>query len=127
MYGSRMEPGDIRDEDLERSADQAAEMLAWIETAKDEVDEIVGVGAGESGHVKATAAADGKVLAVTFEPRALRLDSRTLAAEVLSAVQEAQGDAERQTHELMRVALPGFDPVETQAQLDRVLRAPLDG
>ncbi|MBB4937757.1 DNA-binding protein YbaB [Streptosporangium album] len=117
-----MNPDDIRVEEFEQARDRAEKMLAWIEGAQSEIDEIVGVGEGASDRIKVTTAANGKVLDVVFEPRALRLDSRTLAEEVLSAVKQARSDAERKIQDLMRESLDGFDPVETQARFDRMLK-----
>ncbi|WP_406312320.1 YbaB/EbfC family nucleoid-associated protein [Streptosporangium sp. NBC_01639] len=115
-----MDSGYVPDEDLEQTARQADAMVAWLEGAQAGMDEIVGVGEGASGQVRAEVAADGKVLDVTFGPRSLRLDSATLAEEVLSAVQQAQRDAGRKADDLMREALDGFDPAEARATLDRI-------
>lgn len=121
MYGPRMDPGDIRADDLTRASSHAEKILAWVERAQDDLNEITGTGTGASGQITATVEATGKVLDVAFTPRALRLDSRTLAEEVLSAVRQAQHDAERKTRDLMREALDGFDPVEAQARFNRLL------
>ncbi|MER6944200.1 YbaB/EbfC family nucleoid-associated protein [Nonomuraea sp. NPDC000554] len=123
MYGSFTDPDGHRDQDRDQDLGQAEKTLAWIEQAQDELDRITGVGEAASGQIRAVVAADGKVLDVTFAPQALRLDSGTLAEETLSAVRQAQFDAERQTHDLMGEALDGFDPVEAQARFDHVLKA----
>ncbi|TMR21684.1 YbaB/EbfC family nucleoid-associated protein [Nonomuraea turkmeniaca] len=116
-----MDPTDIRDRDLDEIGRQGERMLGWLETAQEELDKIVGVGQGPSGQVKAAVDPNGRVLEVTFGPRALRLDSRTLAEEVLAAVRLGREESERQARELMREALPGFDPAEANAQLGRLL------
>ncbi|MEV7011185.1 YbaB/EbfC family nucleoid-associated protein [Streptosporangium sp. NPDC051022] len=121
MYGSRINPADIREEDLVRADAQADRTLAWIEEAQADLDKVVGVGEGASGQVRVEVTADGRVLGVVFEPRAMRLDSRTLAEEVLSAVARARGDAAGQVDRLMREGLPGFDPAEAAAQFERLL------
>lgn len=111
--------GGIQGEDAERAGRQADEIRAWIEEARAEVDEVVGVGEAASGQVKAEVAADGKVLDVRFGPRALRLDSETLAEAVHSAVGHAQRDAAEKVGALMRQGL-GFDPAETRSVLARI-------
>ncbi|GAA3078379.1 YbaB/EbfC family nucleoid-associated protein [Streptosporangium carneum] len=124
MYGSRINPADIREEDLVRADEQADRVLAWIEEAQAGLDEVTGTGEGASGQVTARVTAEGRVLDVAFGPRAMRLDSRTLAEEVVSAVARARLDAARQTDELMREGLPGFDPVEAAAQFEGLLDTP---
>lgn len=111
--------GGIQRGDPEGAGRKAAEIRAWIEEAQAEVDEIVGVGEAASGQVKVEVAADGKVLDVTFGRRSLRLDSKTLAEAVQSAVGDAQRDAVEKVGALMREGL-GFDPAEAQAVLARV-------
>ncbi|GAA2410037.1 YbaB/EbfC family nucleoid-associated protein [Nonomuraea africana] len=121
MYGPHIDPANIRDQDLDEAARQGERMLAWLETAQEELDAIVGTGEGPSGQVKATVNPNGHVLGVTYGPRALRLGSLDLAEETLAAVRAACADAERQTHDLMREALPGYDPAEASAEFERLL------
>ncbi|MFF0307135.1 YbaB/EbfC family nucleoid-associated protein [Streptosporangium sp. NPDC004379] len=121
MDDFRVDPGNIRDEDLDEELRRSQRMMAWIEEAQNELDEVVGTGEGPSGHVRASVGPDGTVLEVVFDPRALRLDSRTLAEEVLAAVGEARSDAERRIHELMREGLDGFDPVQARARFEQVM------
>ncbi|MEU7892899.1 YbaB/EbfC family nucleoid-associated protein [Nonomuraea sp. NPDC049152] len=116
-----MDPGNIRDEDLEEAAQHAERIREWMEEAQSELDEIVGVGEGAAGQVQVTVSVQGRVQEVVFEPRAKRLDSKTLAEEVLVAVEQAQRDAGRQAHNLMRDGLEGVDPAEAQSQFDRLL------
>ncbi|MEU7693525.1 YbaB/EbfC family nucleoid-associated protein [Microbispora hainanensis] len=126
MYGSRMNPADIREEDLARAEEQAERVHAWAERARADLEEITGTGEAASGQVTATVSAEGMVLDVTFGPRAMRLDSRTLAEEVRAAVSRARLDAARRTRELIRDGLPGFDPDEAAAQFERLLDVPWD-
>ncbi|MGP3958228.1 YbaB/EbfC family nucleoid-associated protein [Nonomuraea sp. 3N208] len=120
-----MDPADIKTGQLDELGRQGERMLAWLETAQEELDKIVGIGQGRSGQVKAAVDPNGRVLEVTFGPRALRLDSKTLAEEVLAAVRLGREESERQVHDLMREALPGYDPAEGNARLGRLLD--LDG
>ncbi len=124
MYGSRINPADIREEDLVRADDQADRVSAWIEETQAGLDEVIGTGEGASGQITVRVTAGGRVLDVVFGPRAMRLDSRTLAEEVLSAVARARLDVTRQVEQLMRDGLPGFDPAEAAAQFERLLNTP---
>ncbi|WP_433431093.1 YbaB/EbfC family nucleoid-associated protein [Nonomuraea sp. CA-141351] len=126
MFGPRRDPADISHEDLARDERQADGILAWIERARAGVEAVTGTGEAASGQVIAIVAADGKVLDVTIRQRAMRLDSRTLAEEVLAALQQAGLDAARKTEELIREALPGFDPAAATAQLERLAGTPWD-
>lgn len=121
VYGPHIDPAAIGDADLDESARQAERIMTWLETAQDELDAIAGTGEGPSGHVRATVDASGRVLDVGYDRRALRLGSVELAEETLAAVRAACADAERQTHDLMREALPGYDPVEANAEFERLL------
>ncbi|MGR6913817.1 YbaB/EbfC family nucleoid-associated protein [[Actinomadura] parvosata] len=120
MFG-RIDPADLRDQDIDEAAGRGERMLAWLESAREELDKVIGTGEGPSGQVKATVDANGLVLDVVYGPRALRLSSHELADETLAAVGAAAADAERQTHDLMREALPGYDPAAAQAELERLL------
>ena len=126
MYGSRMNPADIREEDLAGAEERAERLRAWAEGARAGLDEITGTGEAASGQVTATVSAEGLVLDVTFGPRASRLDSRTLAEEVRAAVSRARLDAARRTRELIREDLPWFDPDEATAEFERLLDTPWD-
>ncbi|HEX4812812.1 MAG TPA: YbaB/EbfC family nucleoid-associated protein [Nonomuraea sp.] len=124
MYAHGMDPADLTDltdGDLEEIGRQGERMLAWVESAQEEIGRIAATGESASGQVRATVDPNGRVLDVAFGPRALRLDSRTLAEEVLEAVRVGREEAERQAYELMRAALPGFDPAAATSQLHRLL------
>jgi DNA-binding protein YbaB len=121
VYGRQIDPANITDQDLDEAARQGERMLAWLETAQEELDKIVGIAESPSGQVKATVDSNGRVLDIVYGPRSLRLGSAELAEETLTAVRAACADAERQTHDLMREALPGYDPVEATAEFERLL------
>ncbi|MEU4508682.1 YbaB/EbfC family nucleoid-associated protein [Nonomuraea wenchangensis] len=123
------DPANWREEDLEQEADKAAKILAWVADGQRELDEITGTGEAADGQVKATAAVDGSVRDIVITPRAMRLDSRTLAEQLTLAVGRAQDDAERQSRQLMADALGdllpdgGLDPRAFEEQLGRLLRS----
>ncbi|SEG98237.1 Conserved DNA-binding protein YbaB [Nonomuraea solani] len=121
MHGQRFDPADITEQGIDEVARQGERVLAWLETAQADLDQIVGAGEAAAGQVKATVDVNGRVLDVTYGSRALRVDSRELAAQTLAAVAAACADAQRQTHDLMREAMPGFDPVAATQEFQRLL------
>ncbi|MFG1704215.1 YbaB/EbfC family nucleoid-associated protein [Nonomuraea sp. M3C6] len=121
VYDSRMDPADIRDEDISRAEDEADRIETWINRARADLDELKGTGESPSGTVTATVAANGRVLDVAIAPRAMRLDSQTLSEEVLAAVAQAGQDVTRRTEELIREGLPGFDPAAATARMERIM------
>ncbi|GAA4914796.1 DNA-binding protein YbaB [Nonomuraea thailandensis] len=121
MFGAHLDPANIRDEDLDEAARHGERMLAWLETAREELDQVVGAGESPSGLVRARVDANGRVIDVTYGPGAPRMGSLELADETLAAVHAAGADAERRTHDLMREALPGYDPVAARAELESLL------
>ncbi|MDH2427931.1 YbaB/EbfC family nucleoid-associated protein [Sphaerisporangium sp. TRM90804] len=129
MNGFDPNPAHWRDGDLELDAERAAKILAWVEDGQHEVDAIIGVGEAGDGQVKVTTTAEGRVREVTLAPRAMRLDSESLADELLLAVRRAQDDAENATRRLMQDALgdvlpPGaLDPAAVEEQIGRLLRS----
>ncbi|QYC45531.1 hypothetical protein Nocox_39940 [Nonomuraea coxensis DSM 45129] len=123
------DPANWREADLERDAEQAAKILAWMDDGQRELDEIIGAGEAADGQVKATAAVDGTVREIVITPRAMRLDSRSLAEQLMLAVTRAQDDAERQSRRLMADALGdllpdgGLDLPAFEERLGRLLRS----
>ncbi|MBB5082225.1 YbaB/EbfC family nucleoid-associated protein [Nonomuraea endophytica] len=123
MLGPDIDPANISERELDEAAGRAERMLAWLESAQEELQAVTGAGEGPSGHVRVTVDADGLVLDVRYDRQALKLGSQDLADETLAAVRSAAADARRRTHDLMREAIPGFDPAQTQSELERLLRA----
>ncbi|MDF5756042.1 YbaB/EbfC family nucleoid-associated protein [Spongiactinospora sp. TRM90649] len=108
--------------DVLQAARDAETVLSRVAPAQAEIDEITGTGAGPSGSVSATVDARGRVLGVEFAPRALRLDSRTLAEETITAVRAARADADRRSEAVLHDAL-GVDPAELRAAYGGLLDA----
>ncbi|WP_327589518.1 YbaB/EbfC family nucleoid-associated protein [Nonomuraea sp. NBC_00507] len=121
MYGQQFDPADITDQHIDDVARQGERVLAWLETAQADLDQIVGAGETTEGQVKATVDVNGRVLEITYGPRVTRLSSQELAEQTLLTVRAAHADAQRQTHDLMREAMPDFDPVEANEQFQRLL------
>jgi len=125
MFRPDFDPGSVRPQDVDRVAEQGVRVRELLAESEEQALEIVGAGAGDHGHVRATAAADGRVLEVTLGPRAVREGSHALAEEILLAVRRAQEDAQRQADDLVRESLrkvfPGADPAALRERLSRIL------
>lgn len=121
MLWPDIDPTNISETQLDEAARRGERMLAWLESAQEELRAVTGTGEGPSRQVKVSVDADGRVLDVRYGPRALRLGSKDLAGETLAAVRAACADAERRTHDLMREAFQDYDPARTQAELERLL------
>ena len=121
MFGSRMDPGDIRDDDLAAATRRADDLRAWSDEAQDRIDEITGIGEAASGKIKVTVDANGRVLDTCLEPRALRLGSQALSEHLVECVRLARRDAERKVYDLMREAFDDFDPVAARTVIERLI------
>ncbi|MEV4113735.1 YbaB/EbfC family nucleoid-associated protein [Nonomuraea sp. NPDC049695] len=121
MYGQQFDPAIITDQHIDDVVRQGERVLAWLETAQADLDQIVGAGETAEGQVKVVVDVNGLVLGVTYGPRVTRLSSQELAEQTLVAVRAACADAQRQVHDLMREAMPDFDPVEANEQFQRLL------
>ncbi|WP_049563252.1 YbaB/EbfC family nucleoid-associated protein [Nonomuraea sp. SBT364] len=124
MFGFDLNPGDIRPQDVDRIDEQDARVQELLAEGEERLGEIVGAG---GDRVRATAAADGRVLKVTLDARAVRDGSQALAEEILLAVRQARQDAQRQADDLLRSAFeqafPGraLDPVAVRERLGSLL------
>ncbi|GAA0925109.1 YbaB/EbfC family nucleoid-associated protein [Nonomuraea longicatena] len=121
MYQHNFDPADIREQDLEEVARQQRQLESWLATATEDLEKIVGTAERASGRIKASVDLDGRVLDVAYGPQALRLSRHELAEETLAAVRDACTDAERQVSDLMRAAIPGYDPAEAAAHFGQIL------
>ncbi|MFC6082704.1 YbaB/EbfC family nucleoid-associated protein [Sphaerisporangium aureirubrum] len=123
------DPANWREGDLERDAEHAARITAWIEEGQADLEEVVGEGDAADGQVTVTTTSGGRVRDVTVTPRAMRLDSRTLAEEIMAAVGRAQDDADRKCTRLVNEALGGilpaeeFEPGAIEERFTRVLKS----
>ncbi|MGW0203541.1 YbaB/EbfC family nucleoid-associated protein [Nonomuraea sp. NPDC003201] len=107
--------------DVDGPAREGTQMLAALEAAQEDLDKIVGTAKGRSGHVEASVNPEGRVLNLSFAPRALRMSSQDLAEEVVATLALASADAERQVNALLREALPGYDPEQAAADFERLI------
>ncbi|WP_182898769.1 YbaB/EbfC family nucleoid-associated protein [Microbispora sp. H10830] len=102
-----------RADDLERDAERAAQIEAWLEDGQREIEAVTGHGRAADGRIKVVTTVYGQVREVVIEPRAMRLPSRTLAEELLLALGRAQQDAERQSRQMVGDALRELAPGES--------------
>ncbi|MET8120579.1 YbaB/EbfC family nucleoid-associated protein [Micromonospora sp. NPDC005189] len=102
-------PGLDRIEALARNLDgwqrQLADRMAELEQTSAE-------GVSDSGLVRVTAAADGKIVSAELNARAMRLDSYSLAEEFTTAANRAQEAAAARVRELVTEVIgePGGGP-----------------
>lgn len=97
---------------LDRIAALSQNLETWQRTIDGklaELQETSAEGEGANGLIRVTAAPDGKILSTTLDPRALRLDSYTLAEEFTAAATMAQEAAAARVREMITdvVGRPG--------------------
>lgn len=91
-------PGLDRIEALARNLDTWQRNLA---SRMRELEESTAEGVSDSGLVRVTAAADGKIVATHIDARAMRLDSYSLAEEFTAAANRAQEAAAARVREMV--------------------------
>ncbi|WP_214414279.1 YbaB/EbfC family nucleoid-associated protein [Sphaerisporangium fuscum] len=104
------DPVNFRVEDLDRVVRQSNEAVRRMTGAFDELRQIKGEGTAADGLIRAVVDGSGKIEQVEIGPRAMRLDSQTIAEAVTEAVREAQEDARRQNEQLLLAATEGESP-----------------
>ncbi|MEO3874417.1 YbaB/EbfC family nucleoid-associated protein [Nonomuraea sp. B12E4] len=125
MFGYDIDPRNIRSQDLDLATEQVDQAEALLAGVEESLSEIIGV--GDSGHVRATATAEGRILEVVLGQQAVKKGSEALSEEILAAVGRAQDDARRQAETMLREefqqAVPdvSLDPIALQEQLSRFL------
>jgi DNA-binding protein YbaB len=82
--------------DYERAV---ATRMAQAHNLSQRMQEIRGSGEAAEGLVQVEVTAAGRVTALRLNPRVMRLDSQTLAEEILAAIGRANDDAARQVQE----------------------------
>jgi len=88
-----LNPANFRIEDLERVVSQADELMRRLSASGEEMAEMVGEGESKDGLLRATADSGGRIMSIEINPRAMRMDSTTLAEGLTEAIQAAQDDA----------------------------------
>ncbi|MFC4584696.1 YbaB/EbfC family nucleoid-associated protein [Sphaerisporangium corydalis] len=121
------DPDGFRPEDLDQVAERSREAVRRLSGLVGELADLKGEGESAGGLIGAVVDGGGRIQEVTLDPRAMRMDSRTLAEAVTEAVRAAQEDAARASQELLREVVgedaPSLDPGDTQAWLDDVARS----
>lgn len=90
---------------LDQILEQTREAMARLREAQTALDRIAGEGKAADGRIIATSDGRGGITELWFDPRVKRLDHSALGKEVLTALQAAQSDAERQRQEIVSEAL----------------------
>lgn len=107
---------DDHQELLDRFMAQARQAMRRLRETETAAGQVVGEGVSADDLIRVTADGHNQVTKISLDPRALRLDRSELGRKVLSAIQQAQSDGERQAREIVGQALD-----ETRA-----MPAPLD-
>jgi DNA-binding protein YbaB len=94
-------PDNFQLEDLDRIFGQTQELMKNLEQVQDALADITGEGEAADGLIRAVVDGSGGIREVALNPRAMRLDSATLAEALTRAVREAQSDAKSKTAQLL--------------------------
>lgn len=127
MFGYDVDPGAIRQGDIDKAAAQLDRFQALLADQEEKLAEIVGKGEDDRGCVRATAASDGRVIKVTLDHRAVQDGSEILSERILLAVHRAQQNAQQEAagllQETIQEALPGtsLDLTAIYEQAARIL------
>jgi DNA-binding protein YbaB len=114
------DPNNFQLEDLDRIISQGREAMRNLEKAQDSLAEIAGVGEAADGMVQAMVDGTGGIQKVTVNPRAMRLDSQSLAEEVTLAVRAAQEDAQNKTSQVLGAVLGGANLAKDALDRDKI-------
>ncbi|WP_165975116.1 YbaB/EbfC family nucleoid-associated protein [Nonomuraea deserti] len=91
------------------------------------LESLTGTGESPGGRARAVVSAGGLVEEISLGPRAMRMTSQELTAEVLAAVEGARTDERRKAQQVMSEALgeaiapDELDPDKVAARLARML------
>ncbi|WP_406312318.1 YbaB/EbfC family nucleoid-associated protein [Streptosporangium sp. NBC_01639] len=131
----RMTPWPEDDHELlEQILKQSREAMGRLQEAEAAVRRVVGEGRGANDLIRVASDGRGGITEVRFDPRVMRLGRSALGKEVVAALQQAQSDAERQTQEIVGVALDGtatlpepLDATFVRERVEQVARELLKG
>ncbi|TDC86330.1 YbaB/EbfC family DNA-binding protein [Nonomuraea deserti] len=105
-------------DDLLRLTEEAEKEQRLLRNAHDEIAALRGEGESAGGKIRARADAQGRLIDVRFDPRAMKLGSQDLAAEVTLAVQRAQDDVAAQRDRVFRETV-GAGPPDPEKVLEQ--------
>ncbi|MGI5326671.1 YbaB/EbfC family nucleoid-associated protein [Actinomadura nitritigenes] len=117
------DPARFRPEDVDRLAAQADDALRRLSASTEEMVNLTATGEAAGGLIKATVDSSGRIKRIALNPRALRMDSETLAESLIEAIGAAQDGARDRVQEMVTelMAATGLPAkVDTEAVLERV-------
>lgn len=117
------DPARFRPEDVDRLAAQADDALRRLSASTEEMVNLTATGEAAGGLIKATVDSSGRIKRLALNPRALRMDSETLAESLIEAIGAAQDGARDRVQEMVAelMAATGLPAkVDTEAVLEKV-------
>lgn len=93
--------------DLDAVREKADRESGQAEAVRAELDAIEGRGESADGKVRAVTNADGRLLSIAIDPRAMSMGSLDLSEEITLAVRRAQDDGEARRERVLNEALSG--------------------
>ncbi|MEU6751129.1 YbaB/EbfC family nucleoid-associated protein [Spirillospora sp. NPDC046719] len=117
------DPARFRPEDVDRLAAQADDALRRLSASTEEMVNLTATGEAAGGLIKATVDSSGRIQRIALNPRALRMDSETLAESLIEAIGAAQDGARDRVQEMVTelMAATGLPAkVDTEAVLEKV-------
>jgi DNA-binding protein YbaB len=95
------DPARFRPEDVERLAAQADDALGRLSASTEEMAAMTATGEAADGLVRAAVDASGRIKRIALNPRAMRMDSESLAEALIEAIGSAQDDARNRVQEMV--------------------------
>lgn len=114
---------DVTPADFDRLMEQTRAALRELRNGNlsgqedEEAEEIVGEGEAADGRIRAAAVVGGSLKSIELDPRAMRLPSDELGAQIVVAVNAALEDLKTKVTESAGAALQGFDPEALAEQM----------
>ncbi|WP_219471122.1 YbaB/EbfC family nucleoid-associated protein [Nonomuraea rhizosphaerae] len=113
-------------ENADRAVAQAEEAVRRVNEAQGRIAQLTGEGTSKDSLIHAVTDAEGGLVEITLDPRAMRLDSKGIAQGVTTAVKRAQAHARKQVQQLVSEALKDMDPLDATFVDDRVAQVAQD-
>jgi DNA-binding protein YbaB len=123
------DPAAFRVEDLQRLTSQADEMMKRLNESSEQMADLVGEGEAADGLLRATVDSGGRIKEIDINPRAMRMDSKTLAEGLTEAIAAAQDDVASRSEGMVTDLLASYglptkvDPAEALERIDTVGQA----
>jgi DNA-binding protein YbaB len=104
----------------DKAVTEAERAIRRIQEAQAEIAYVTGEGSSKDSLIHAVTDAEGGLVKVTLDPRAMRLDRTGIAEGVTTAVRRAQAHAKKQVQELTKETLKGMQPLDETFVNDRI-------